>query len=75
MRYGITLRHSTYSSVNALLQCEIWHHTLQIFRTECCIIIRQEQLLMLRAMGQHVSNNVQWPFAVRNGDGQFLHTF
>ena len=69
MHYGATLRHSTYSSVNALLQHKLRHHTLQIFSTKCCVIIRQEQLLMLRAAGQHVSNNVQRPFAVHYGDG------
>ena len=75
MRYGTPLGYSTYGSINALLQRELWHHTLQIFSTKCCVIIRQEQLLMLRAAGQRVSNNVQWPFTVHYGDGQFIHTF
>ena len=75
MRYGTPLGYSTYGSINALLQRELWHHTLQIFSTKCCVIIRQEQLLMLRVVGQRVSNNVQWPFAVHYGYGQFVHTF
>ena len=75
MCYSTPLRHSTYSSINTLLQHELWHHTLQIFSTKCCVIIRQEQLLMLRVAGQRVSNNDQWPFAVHNGYGQLVHTF
>ena len=75
MRYSTSLRHSTYGSVNALLQHELRCHMLQIFGTKSCIIFRQEQLLMLRAAGQHVSNNVQWPFGVHYGYGQFIHSF
>ena len=59
MHYITTLGHSTYGSVNALLQREVQCHMLQIFSTKSCIIVRQKQLLMLRAAGQHVSNNVQ----------------
>lgn len=66
---------STYGSIKALLQHELQHHTLHIFSTKCCIIIRQEQLLTLRAAGQRVSHNVQWPFTVHNDDGQFIHMF
>ena len=75
VRYGTTLRHSTYGSISALLQHELQHHMLQIFSTKCCIIIRQEQLLMLREAGQRVSNNVQWPFAVHYGYEQLVYTF
>ena len=75
MRYSTTPRYSTYGSINALLQRELWCHTFQIFSTKCCVIIRQEQLLVLRVAGQCVSNNVQWPFAVHYGYGQYVHTF
>ena len=75
VRYSTTLRYGTYGSVNALLQHELRCHTLQIFSTKSCVVNRQEQFLTLRAAGQRVSNNVQWPFVVHNGDGQFIHTF
>ena len=43
--------------------------------TKKYILIRQNQLIMLKMAGQCVSNNVQWPFAVHYGYGQFVHTF
>ena len=75
VRYGTTLRHGTYGSVNALLQGELQCHALQKFSTKSCVIVRQEELLTLRVAGQRVSNNVQRPFLVHYGYGKFVHTF
>ena len=43
--------------------------------TNGCIIIRQIQLLVLRLMGQGISDNVQRSLPVQYSDGQFIHTF
>ena len=75
VRYGTTLRYGTYISINALIHRELQCHILQIFSTKSCVIVGQEQLLMLRAAGQRISNNVWWPFAVHYGYGQFVHMF
>ena len=75
MRYGTAMRQSVNRCVNALLQCKLRSSTLQIFRTDGCIFIRQIQLLALRLTGQGISDNVQRSLAVQYSDGQLIHTF
>ena len=75
MRYGTTMRQSVDRCVNALLQRKLRSSTLQIFRTDGCIFIRQIQLLALRLTGQGIGYYVQRSLPVQYGNGQLIHPF
>ena len=66
------LQHSD-SSIDILLQCEL-RHALNIY----CTMLHPCQIRtisMLRTVGQHAINYIQWAFPAYNGYSQFIHAF
>ena len=70
-----TMLQSINHRVDALLQRKLRSSTLQIFRTNSCVLIRQVQLLALRFTRQGIRDYVKRSLAVHYGYGQLIHTF
>ena len=75
VHYGTTMLQSVNSGINALLKSKIWSSTLQIFRTDGCILIRQVQLLALWFTRQGISHYIQQSLPVQYSDAQLIHPF
>ena len=61
------------SRIDTLLEHKLRSNTLQIFRTDSCVLIGQVQLVALRFAGQGVGHYIKWAFPVNDSNGQLIH--